>query len=56
MKKRTITLPDRDYQPTQAELNEKIKLDLPGGTAMEKMENLARAVTRPVSIRYRKGR
>ncbi|MCY3769873.1 MAG: hypothetical protein OXG56_11015 [Gammaproteobacteria bacterium] len=54
MKKQTITLPDRAYQPTQAEMKEKIKIEVPGRSAKERMEHLARAITRPAKIRYRK--
>ena len=50
--KRTITLTDRSYQPGKAELREKIKVDVPGRTADEKMENFARAILRPANIKY----
>ena len=53
-KRKRITLKDPDYQPGKAELEEVVKLDIPGKTTEEKLSNLAKAVTQPVEIRYQK--
>ncbi len=50
--KRTVTLTDRSYQTTKSELREKIKVDVPGKTVEEKMENLATTIIQPVNIKY----
>ena len=53
-KKRAIVLPPTDYQPSKAEINEEIKLDVPGRDVHEKARNLGRALLQPVKIRYQK--
>ena len=50
--KRTVKLPDRSYQPKKAELEEKIKLDVPGDTVEEKMNNFADAILRPAKVQF----
>ena len=50
--KRRITLPHPSYQPSKAALEEDVRIDVPGDTLEEKMENLARAVLQPVEIVY----
>ena len=51
--KRKVILKNPEYQPSKAELEEEIKIDVPGDTIDEKMSNLAKAVMRDVDIRYR---
>lgn len=51
--KRTVTLTDPGYQPKKSELQERIKVDFPGKTVEEKMENLADALMQPVDIHYK---
>ena len=51
-KRKTLTLKNPEYQPSKAELEEEIKLDVPGDTVEEKMSSLAKAVTQDVDIRY----
>ncbi len=51
-KKRTITLTNRSYQPKKAELEEKIKVNVPGDTVEEQMNNFADAILRPVKIQF----
>ena len=52
-KRKVIHLKHPEYQPSKAELEEEIKIDVPGDMIDEKMSNLAKAVTRDVDIRYR---
>ena len=52
-KHKTIRLRRYDYQPSKAELEEPVKLDVPGDTVDEKATNLAKALIRPVDISYR---
>ncbi|MDE0245182.1 MAG: hypothetical protein OXM59_07560 [Gammaproteobacteria bacterium] len=52
--KRRIRLPHPTYQPSKAELEEDIRLDVPGDTPEEKAVNLARAVMQPAEILYDK--
>lgn len=54
MKKQTVALPNRNHQPSKAEMNEKMKVDVPGKNVQEKMDNFASAIMRPATIRYRK--
>ncbi len=51
LSERIIELADRDCQPKQAELKETIRLDVPGSSIAEKMENFGRAL-RPAKIQY----
>ena len=51
-KPRTVELVKSSYQPTKAELEEEISLDIPGDSILERMENLAKAMMRPVNIRW----
>jgi hypothetical protein len=51
-KPRTIELVKSTYQPTKAEKEEKIRLDVPGETTMDRMRNLAIAIRGPVNIRW----
>ena len=50
-KPRTVELVKHSYQPTKAELEEEIGLDIPGDTIEARMETLARAVKGPVKFR-----
>ncbi|MCY4228721.1 MAG: hypothetical protein OXF20_13735 [Gammaproteobacteria bacterium] len=50
--KRTVTLPHSSYQPKKAELQERIKIDVPGKSVEEKMTALADALMQPVNIQY----
>ncbi|MCY4150585.1 MAG: hypothetical protein OXD44_01680 [Gammaproteobacteria bacterium] len=50
--KRTVKVPDRSYQPKKAELEERIKVDVPGSTVEEKMNNFADAILRPAVVQY----
>ena len=52
-KRKTLTLKNPEYQPSKAELEEEIKIDVPGDTPEEKMKNLTKAVLQPAEIRYR---
>ena len=51
-RKKTINLKHPDYQPGKAELEEPVKLDVPGKTTREKMEKLADAVVQSSTIRF----
>lgn len=51
-KPRTVELVKRSYQPTKTELEEEIQLDVPGDIVLERMENLAKSVLRPVKPRW----
>ena len=51
-KRKTINLKNPEYQPSKAELEEEIKIDVPGDTPEEKMSNLVKAVTQDVDIHY----
>ena len=48
---RTVELVKSTYQPTKAEKEEEISLDIPGETIADRMRNLAKAVKGPVNIR-----
>jgi len=50
--KRTITLPHSSYQPNKAEMQKRIRLDVPGKTLDEKASNFAQALMRPAKIQY----
>ena len=50
--KKTVTLPHPSYQPKKAELQERIKIDVPGKSVEKKMEALADALMQPVDIQY----
>jgi len=50
--KRTVTLLHPSYQPKKAELQERIKIDVPGKSVEKKMEVLADALMQPVDIQY----
>lgn len=52
-KRKIITLKNPEYQPSKAELEEEIKIDVPGNTAEEKMSKLVKVVTQDVDIRYK---
>ncbi len=54
--KKTVTLPHPGYQPKKAELQERIKIEVPGKTTNKKMEALADALMQPVDIQYRDGK
>ena len=56
LKQRILTLKSSRYQPTKAELEEEIKLNVPGNDVHERADNLARAVLRPAEIRYEKAK
>lgn len=48
----TVELVNSRYQPTKAEMNEPIRLDVPGEDILERMGRLARAVSRSVDIKW----
>ena len=48
----TIELVRSSYQPTKAEKEEGVRLDVPGETILERMERLGRALTSPVNVRW----
>ncbi len=50
----TVTLPDRKYQPKKSELEEKIRIDVPGDTVEDQMNNFADAIMQPVKIQFRR--
>ena len=52
LKPRTAEIIRTSYQPTKAELEEKIVLDVPGETVMERMGSLGKAVLRPIKPRW----
>ena len=49
---RTVELVKSSYQPTKAEKEEEISLDIPGDSVLERMESLAKALVRPVNVRW----
>ena len=51
-----ITLKPSTYQPSKVELEDEIKLDVPGRDVHERAKNLARSVLQPVTIRYEKSK
>ena len=51
-KPKIIELVKSSYNPTKAELDKDIALDVTGDTVLERMGNLSRAVTRSVKIRW----
>ena len=52
-KRKIINLKNPEYHPSKAELEEEIKIDVPGDTPEEKIKNLTKAVLQPTDIRYR---
>ena len=50
-KPKIVELVKSDYQPTKAELEEEIELDVPGKTVNERMKNLTLGLMQPVKIR-----
>lgn len=50
-KPRTVELVGHDYQPNKAELEEDFRLDVSGGSPMEKFKRLTRAMVQPVNAR-----
>lgn len=51
-KPREVELVKPDYQPTKAEAEEPLDVDVPGETVLDRMANLTRALTQPVKIRW----
>ena len=51
-KPRTVELVKSFYQPTKAEKEERIDLDVPGETVLERTEALGQALVQPVNIRW----
>ncbi len=49
---RKVTLPHPSYQPTKAKMRQKFKVEIPGKTIEEQMDNFAKASMRPVQIKY----
>jgi len=49
---RKVTLPHPSYQPTKAKMRQKFKVEVPGKTIEEQMDNFAKASMRPVQIKY----
>lgn len=54
LKQRALTLKSSRYQPTKAEMNEEIKMTIPGKDERERARNLRGAMLRPVEILYEK--
>ena len=54
--KHTVNLPPRDYQPSKAEMSEKIRVNVPGKTNLDKLDNFASAIMRSAKVKYRKKR
>lgn len=48
-KQHSIKLKPSSYQPSKAELEENIKLNLKGKSDMEKMDNLAKVIFHPAN-------
>ena len=48
----TVELVKSSYQPTEAEKEETVNLDIPGDSVLERMEHLSKVMMRPVSIRW----
>lgn len=48
----TVEVVKSSYQPTKAEKEEEINLGLTGDSVLERMEHLAKAMMRPVSVRW----
>ena len=53
-KPRTITLKPSGYQPSKTELEERVKLEIPGKDAHERALHLARAVLQPAKVQFKK--
>ena len=51
-KSRTVELVHSSYQPTKAEKEEEINLNVPGEASLDRMAKLARVVLRPVKPRW----
>ena len=51
-KKPVVKLKRSSYQPSKAELEEEIKLDIPGETLEERVNHIAKAVLQPVKVEY----
>lgn len=49
-RKQDVEVKRHDYQPSKKELGEIIKLDIPGDTPEERMENLAKAMVVPINL------
>ena len=49
-RKRRITVPAKNYQPTKAEMNESIVIDRDGLSADEAAQRVARSVTAPADV------
>ena len=47
-----VKLKPGSYQPSKAELEEPVRLDVPGDTWQERMDNLADAILKPAEIEY----
>lgn len=45
----TVEIAERDYDPTQAEMNENIKLDMPEGMTVSEA---AKALMQPVNLKH----
>jgi len=48
----TIILPHPGYRPEKAEMQERIKPDVPGSTLDERANGFAQALMRPAKIQY----
>ena len=51
-KPRIVEVVKSSYQPTKAELEGEIQLDIPGETHWNRFVNLTRAVVQPVRLRH----
>ena len=51
-KSKTIELVKNTYNPTKAELEDEFSLDVPGGTALERLRTLTKAMVQPVKVRW----
>ena len=52
MRKRTVHIPHPQYQPSKAEKEEVVKLDVPGKTIEQRARNLAKVLLEPVNIQH----
>ena len=51
-KPRTVEVVHSSYQPTKAELEEEVSLDVSGETVEDRMKKLAKAMQGPVNFRF----
>lgn len=51
-RRRTVELVRSSYQPTKAEREEEIRLDVPGNSDWDRFVSLTRAMVQPVEIEW----